>query len=256
MSQPTVPHTLPVSLAAKQVHNENMERLALPLLAASLLATAQDWQATERNRMVTEDIQLRGIHNTAVLQAMRATPRHLFMPEHVRAQAYEDHPVPIGYGQTISQPYIVAYMSERLDVRKQHRVLEIGTGSGYQAAILAQLAGEVFSIEIVPELAKSAAQTLQQLGYSNVHVRGGDGYAGWPDKAPFDRILLTAAPPEIPKTLIDQLKPGGRLLGPVGPTTLNQSIVIIDKAADGTTTTRSVLPVRFVPMVKPGAPRN
>lgn len=233
-----------------------MGRLVLPLFAAALLAPTQDRFAPERNHMVREDIELRGIRDSAVLRAMRATPRHLFMPEPVRAQAYEDHPVPIGYGQTISQPYIVAFMSERLDVRKQHRVLEIGTGSGYQAAILAQLAGEVYSIEIVPELAESATQTLHELGYSNVHVRQGDGYAGWPEKAPFDRILLTAAPPEIPSVLIEQLKPGGRLLGPVGLTTANQSLVIIDKASDGTTTTRSVLPVRFVPMVKPGASRN
>ncbi|HZO53578.1 MAG TPA: protein-L-isoaspartate(D-aspartate) O-methyltransferase [Bryobacteraceae bacterium] len=229
-----------------------MRRIALLLLTAALLAPAQDSSAPERHRMVRDDIELRGIHDKDVLQTMRVTPRHLFMPPRARSQAYEDHPVPIGYGQTISQPYIVAYMTERLAVRKEHRVLEIGTGSGYQAAILAQLAGEVYTIEIVPELAKLATETLKNLDYRNVHVRLGDGYEGWPEKAPFDRILLTASPSEIPAKLIGQLKPGGRLLGPVGSSPLNQSIVIIDKATDGSTTTRSVLPVRFVPMVKPG----
>lgn len=193
----------------------------------------------------------RGIRDEAVLRAMRDTPRHLFTPERYRAQAYEDHPLPIGYGQTISQPYIVAYMSERLDVRREHRVLEIGTGSGYQAAILGQLAGEVYTIEIVPELAMSATETLRRLGYRNVTVREGDGYAGWPEKAPFDRIMLTACPPELPQTLVDQLKPGGRLIGPVGATVMNQNIVIVDKDAQGAATVRTVLPVRFVPMVKP-----
>lgn len=226
----------------------------LLLFLAALAAPVQDRFAAQRNRMVSEDIELRGIHDAAVLKAMRATPRHLFMPENVRAQAYEDRPLPIGHGQTISQPYIVAYMTERLDVRKQHRVLEIGTGSGYQAAILSQLAGEVYSIEIVPELAKRGAETLRGLGYRNVTVREGDGYAGWPEKAPFDRIVLTASPAEIPAALIDQLKPGGRLLGPVGRTVFSQSILIVDKGMDGKTTARSVLPVRFVPMVKP-APR-
>jgi len=220
-------------------------------LVAALTLAAQDPFAAARKRMVIEDIELRGIHDEAVLRAMRATPRHLFMPEHVRDQAYRDHPVPIGYGQTISQPYIVAYMSERLDVRKGHRVLEIGAGSGYQAAILSQLAGEVFTIEIVPELARQSSLTLRQLGYRNVTVREGDGYEGWAEKAPFDRILLTACPPELPAKLVEQLKPGGRLLGPVGSSVLNQNIVIVDKDAAGNTTTRSVLPVRFVPMVKP-----
>jgi protein-L-isoaspartate(D-aspartate) O-methyltransferase len=201
--------------------------------------------------MVRDDMAARGIRDEAVLRAMRDTPRHLFTPERYRAQAYEDHPLPIGYGQTISQPYIVAYMSERLDVRREHRVLEIGTGSGYQAAILGQLAGEVYTIEIVPELAMSAAETLRRLGYRNVTVREGDGYAGWPEKAPFDRIILTACPPELPQTLVDQLKPGGRLIGPVGATVMNQNIVIVDKDAQGATTVRTVLPVRFVPMVKP-----
>jgi len=164
--------------------------------------------------------------------------------------AYEDYPVLIGYGQTISQPYIVAFMTELLDVRKEHRVLEIGTGSGYQAAILSQLAKEVYTVEIVPQLAMSAADTLKRLGYKNVLVREGDGYHGWPEKAPFDRIILTAAPPELPQIVVNQLKPGGRLLAPLGHA-INQQITLVEKAVDGKITTRSLLPVRFVPMVKP-----
>lgn len=221
------------------------------LLAAARLA-GQEPYAAGRARMVRDDIAGRGIRDEAVLRAMRETPRHLFTPERYQAQAYADHPLPIGYGQTISQPYIVAYMSERLEVRPEHRVLEIGTGSGYQAAILGQLAGEVYTIEIVPELAHSATETLRRLGYRNVFVRQGDGYQGWPEKAPFDRIMLTACPRELPQTLVDQLKPGGRLIGPVGATVLSQNIVIVDKDAAGATTVRTVLPVRFVPMVKPG----
>ena len=204
--------------------------------------------------MVREQIASRGIKNADVLKAMRAVPRHLFVPPGVRSQAYEDRPVPIGYGQTISQPYIVAYMSDVLEVRPDHRVLEIGTGSGYQAAILSTLAREVYSIEIVPQLAKSSAETLNKLGYKNVTVHGGDGYKGWPEKAPFDRILLTAAPPEVPSALIEQLKPDGILLAPVGKSPLDQEIVRVSKAADGKITRRALLPVRFVPMVKPPAP--
>jgi len=227
-------------------------RSSLLLLLAAAQVAGQESYTAGRARMVREDIAGRGIRDEAVLRAMRETPRHLFTPERYRAQAYADHPLPIGYGQTISQPYIVAYMSERLEVRPGDRVLEIGTGSGYQAAILGQLAGEVYTIEIVPELARSATETLRRLGYRNVHVREGDGYRGWPEEAPFDRIMLTACPRELPQTLVDQLKPGGRLIGPVGATVLSQNIVIVDKDAAGATTVRTVLPVRFVPMVKPG----
>ncbi len=224
------------------------------MFCAALICGAQDQFAAQREGMVREQIASRGIKNAEVLKAMRAVPRHLFMPPDVRSYAYEDRPVPIGYGQTISQPYIVAFMSEALEVRPDHRVLEIGTGSGYQAAILSALTREVYSIEIVPQLAKSSAETLRQLGYKNVMVRGGDGYKGWPEKAPFDRILLTAAPPEVPSALMDQLKPGGILLAPVGKSTLEQEIVRVSKAADGKITHRSLLPVRFVPMVKSPAP--
>jgi protein-L-isoaspartate(D-aspartate) O-methyltransferase len=226
------------------------------LIGAALFSCAEHSEESfeaQRERMVREQIASRGIRNPAVLNAMRSTPRHLFVPAGVRAEAYADHPIPIGYGQTISQPYIVAFMTEALDVRKKDRVLEIGTGSGYQAAILSTLASEVYTIEIVGQLAKSAAETLRQLGYKNVFVREGNGYEGWPQKAPFDRIILTAAPPEIPQTLVDQLKPGGKLLAPVPASPFEEQIVILNKAADGKITTRSLLPVRFVPMVKPPA---
>lgn len=201
--------------------------------------------------MVEQQLEARGIRSKAVLEAMRATPRHLYMPPEVRSEAYEDRPVPIGYGQTISQPYIVAFMTDALEVERGHRVLEIGTGSGYQAAVLARLAGEVYSVEIVPELARRAAETLALQGHRNVQVREGDGYRGWPEKAPFDRIMLTAAPPEIPQALIDQLKPGGRLVAPVGEMGMNQELILLTKSASGAVTRRSILPVRFVPMVKP-----
>jgi protein-L-isoaspartate(D-aspartate) O-methyltransferase len=198
--------------------------------------------------MVRDQIEARGVSNPEVLAAMRRVPRELFVPADGRPEAHQDHPISIGYGQTISQPYIVAVMTELLDPKKSHRVLEIGTGSGYQAAVLSGLVGELYSIEIVPELARSAAETLRRLGFRNVTVREGDGYQGWPDKAPFDRIILTAAPPEIPQVLLDELKPGGRLVAPVGVGV--QNLVVVQKAADGRTTTRTVLPVRFVPMLK------
>jgi protein-L-isoaspartate(D-aspartate) O-methyltransferase len=172
------------------------------------------------------------------------------MPPGVRAFAYKDQPVPIGYGQTMSQPYIVAFMTEALDMTKAHRVLEIGTGSGYQAAILSSLAKEVYTIEIVEQLAQSASAVLNRLGYHNVVVRHGDGHRGWPDKAPFDRIVLTAAPPELPITLIDQLKPGGKLLAPVGDQSTVQELTLVEKTMDGKITSRALLPVRFVPMIK------
>jgi len=200
--------------------------------------------------MVQQQIEPRDVRNPAVLQAMRSVPRHLFMPEGVRDMAYEDHPVPIGYGQTISQPYIVAVMTELLEPGKDHRVLEIGTGSGYQAAVLAGLVKHVYSIEIVPELARSASATLAHLGYRNVTVRHGDGYKGWPEEAPFDRIIVTAAPPEIPQALLDQLRPGGKLVAPVGSTVWGQDLVVVDKTAQGKLRRRSVFPVMFVPMVK------
>jgi len=221
-------------------------------LAAALVSGAQDQPCyAQRTRMVSEQIAVRGIKNPDVLKAMRETPREQFIPPAVQELAYEDRPVPIGYGQTISQPYIVALMTEMLDIKTDQRVLEIGTGSGYQAAILSSLAKEVYTIEIVTELAKSASLRLNRLGYKNVSVREGDGYKGWPEKAPFERIILTAAPTELPKALTDQLKPGGKLLAPIGHHSSVQELRVVEKTADGKITSRPVLPVRFVPMVKP-----
>jgi protein-L-isoaspartate(D-aspartate) O-methyltransferase len=176
---------------------------------------------------------------------MRTVPRELFVREGDQPDAYGDHPLPIGFGQTISQPSLVGLMTELLDPKKDHRVLEIGTGSGYQAAILSRLVSHVYTIEVVPELARSAVQRLANLGFLNVTVAEGDGYSGYPSEAPFDRIILTAAPPEIPEVLIDELNPTGILVSPVGVET--QNLVVLEKTAGGITT-RSVMPVSFVPM--------
>ncbi|MGD0579611.1 MAG: protein-L-isoaspartate(D-aspartate) O-methyltransferase [Bryobacteraceae bacterium] len=200
-----------------------------------------------RNKMVREQIEARGVRHVGVLRAMRETPRHLFVPESQRNHAYMDCPLAIGHGQTISQPYIVGSMSELLDPQPRDRVLEIGTGSGYQAAILSQLAQQVYSIEIVEPLAIAAAELLQRLGYRNVTVRCGNGWLGWPEQAPFDRIILTAAPPDVPPALIQQLRPGGRLVAPVGDEW--QELVVIDKDASGKIHSRNEYPVMFVPMV-------
>ena len=200
--------------------------------------------------MVREQIAARDVADERVLVAMRSVPRHLFVPDEAVGEAYSDYPLSIGSGQTISQPYIVAYMSELLDVVETHKVLEIGTGSGYQAAVLSLLAGSVYSIEIMEELGRAAASRLQQLGYENVEVRIGNGYLGWPEEAPFDRIMLTAAPEVIPPALIEQLSPGGRLVAPVGPVYSAQELVVVDKDASGKVESRAVLPVRFVPMVE------
>lgn len=216
-------------------------------LLAALPARVEDPYQRQREAMVRDQIEARGIKNPDVLRVMRMTPRHEFVPEEIRPSAYEDRPQPIGYGQTISQPYIVAFMTEALDVDKSHKVLEIGSGSGYQAAVLAPLARHVYTIEIVPELAAWAKEKLAR--YKNVTVRLGDGYKGWPEEAPFDRIMLTAAPPEIPQTLLDQLKPGGKLLAPVGRSPWSQELVLAEKTKDGKIRRRSILPVMFVPMV-------
>jgi len=213
----------------------------------SLLAQAPDPFSIAREKMVKEQIEARGIGDAAVLGAMRATPRHLFVPASLQSNAYEDHPLPIGHGATISQPYVVAWMTELLQPAKTDRVLEIGTGSGYQAAVLSQLARSVYTIEIVPELARSSAKRLAALGYRNVAVREGDGYQGWPEKAPFERIILTAAPKEIPQALLDQLAPGGRLVAPVG-TGFDQTLRVVDKDRNGAMHSRSVGSVVFVPM--------
>lgn len=195
--------------------------------------------------MVTDQLIARGIHDARVLEAMREVPRHAFVPEELRAFAYSDQPLPIGYEQTISQPYIVAAMSELAQIGPEDRVLEIGTGSGYQAAVLARLAREVYSIEILAPLAERARATLRQLGIDNVSVRAGDGYQGWPDKAPFAAILVTAAPPAVPAPLKEQLALSGRLVIPVG--TGEQELRVITRHEHGFEE-RSVLAVRFVPM--------
>ena len=220
------------------------------LLLAFLFAQSQEPFAGERQRMVRDQIERRGIRNARLLRAMREVPRHWFVPHSLWSEAYDDHPLAIGLGQTISQPFIVARMTDLLDLDRRHKVLEIGTGSGYQAAILSELVEHVYTIEIVAPLARDAEILLRKLGYKNVTVRLGDGYQGWPEKAPFDRILLTAAPPEIPRALTDQLAPGGKLLGPVGPDPNSQYLLMIDKGADGKLTRRALDPVRFVPMVR------
>jgi protein-L-isoaspartate(D-aspartate) O-methyltransferase len=195
-----------------------------------------------------EHIEKRGIHDAGVLRAIHAVPRQEFVPKDLIRFAYEDRPLGIGYGATISQPYIVAAMTQLLEIRNHHRVLEIGTGSGYQAAVLAELAGRVYSVELILELARTAAEKLWRLGYRNVAVRHGDGYQGWPEHAPYDRIVLTAAPPELPAALIHQLAPGGRLVAPVGDNQ-DQQLIVIEKAANGAIHRRIVFPVLFVPMV-------
>lgn len=205
----------------------------------------KDPTASRRRDMIDEQIRARGIADGKVLSAMSDVPRHLFVPEAVRGQAYEDYPLPIGEQQTISQPYIVALMTSLLGLEGGEKVLEIGTGSGYQAAVLSKIAGEVYSIEILRPLSESARKTLGGLGYSNIHLRVGDGYAGWPDAAPFDGILVTAAPEKIPQPLIDQLKVGGKLVIPVG--SYFQDLMVLTKTANGLEK-KNVIPVRFVPM--------
>jgi protein-L-isoaspartate(D-aspartate) O-methyltransferase len=199
----------------------------------------------QRRRMVERQIRDRGIKNQAVLEAMMKVPRHRFVTAEYVTSAYEDHPLPIGQGQTISQPYIVAYMTEAAEISDNEKVLEIGTGSGYQAAILGELAKEVYTIEIIPELAERARRTLGDLGYKNVHVKTGNGYEGWAEYAPYDGIVVTAAPDEVPKALIDQLAMNGKMVIPVGA--WNQEMMIITKTAEGIIEKRT-LPVRFVPM--------
>lgn len=202
-----------------------------------------------RERMVERQIERRGVTDTRVLDAMRKVPRHLFVPESDRHLAYGDFPVPIGKGQTISQPYIVAFMTEALRLKPEDRVLEIGTGSGYQAAILAEVAAEVYTVEIIPELGKRAEELLKQLGYGNVHVRIGDGYQGWADNAPYDAVIVTCAPDAVPAALVDQLAEGGRMIIPVGRSGDVQELVLGVKKG-GVFEKRDILAVRFVPMVK------
>jgi protein-L-isoaspartate(D-aspartate) O-methyltransferase len=207
--------------------------------------TSEDEFKDQRLQMVDRQIRARGINNPAVLNAMKKVPRHRFVSAEYATSAYEDFPLPIGHGQTISQPYIVAYMTEAAEISDHDKVLEIGTGSGYQAAILGELAKEVYTIEIIPELAEQARRTLDELGYKNVTVKAGNGYEGWAEHAPFDAILVTAAPDEVPQALIDQLAMNGKLIIPVGAG--DQEMTIITKTAGGVIEKRTI-PVRFVPM--------
>ena len=204
-----------------------------------------DEYAAAREQMVREQIEARGVRDARVLAAMRKVPRHLFVPPEEQEEAYIDYPLPIGHAQTISQPYIVAYMTEALELKPRDRVLEIGTGSGYQAAILAELVAEVYSIEIVEPLAKEAEARLRRLGYSNVQVRAGDGYRGWSEAAPFDAIIVTAAPGHVPQPLVDQLREGGRMVLPLGQ--WDQDLVRLRRTHQGILR-EVLLPVRFVPM--------
>ncbi|MCZ6596603.1 MAG: protein-L-isoaspartate(D-aspartate) O-methyltransferase [Planctomycetota bacterium] len=199
----------------------------------------------EREMMVEDQLVARRITDPAVLAAARSVPRHLFVPDEVAHLAYEDRPLPIGYGQTISQPFVVAFMTEALRLEPDDKVLEVGTGSGYQAAVLAEIVGDVFTIEIVEELADRAAATLRSLEVHNVHVRAGDGYRGWPEEAPFDAIMVTAAPDHVPEPLMGQLRVGGRLVLPVGE--FRQNLKLIVRTEDGYEE-EDILPVRFVPM--------
>jgi len=216
------------------------------IIMSGCVVPQTDKYETLRHKMVETQIRNRGINNAAVLDAMKTVPRHLFIPENYRDEAYNDYPLPIGYGQTISQPYIVAYMTEAVRPASNKKVLEIGTGSGYQAAILAEIVDKVYTIEIVPELAKESAERLKNLGYENVICKYGDGYQGWSEYAPFDIIVVTAAPENIPQPLIDQLAEGGRLIIPVGAPGAVQELVLVIKK-NGKTETRRLSFVRFVP---------
>jgi protein-L-isoaspartate(D-aspartate) O-methyltransferase len=216
--------------------------------APSPASAGTDAYALARQRMVAEQLVRPGrdIKDARVVAAMGRVPRHEFVPERLRADAYTDHPVAIGHGQTISQPYIVAFMTEQLEPRSTDRMLEVGTGSGYQAAVLAGLVAQVYTIEIIEELAQRAAADLKRLGYTNAHVRAGDGYQGWGEAAPFDAIIVTCAPTRVPQPLIDQLKDGGRIIIPVGPAR-RQDLVLLRKRG-GKLEQHAVLPVSFVPM--------
>ena len=244
-------HAAPVCFALSAV-------LFLLAPARSLAAdtAALDRYAAARQRMVEEQLASpdRNITNRHVLAAMGRVPRHELVPTDMRPGAYADHPLPIGHGQTISQPFIVAFMTEKLDPKPADRVLEIGTGSGYQAAVLSELVARVYTIEIVEPLARRAQADLKRLGYTNVAVRAGDGYKGWAETAPFDAVIVTCAPDHVPQPLVDQLREGGRMIIPVGPAS-DQSLYLLQKKG-GKVERRAVLPVRFVPMTGDKAGRK
>ncbi|MDG5800071.1 protein-L-isoaspartate(D-aspartate) O-methyltransferase [Marinilabiliaceae bacterium ANBcel2] len=226
-----------------------------PLLTLTFIAfmglkcesTAQEYEEV-RKQMVEQQIESRGIESQKVLNAMKAVPRHKFVPFDMERFAYLDRPLPIGFDQTISQPYIVAFMSEQINPKPGMKVLEIGTGSGYQAAILAEIGCEVYTIELIPELAQSAEKVIKELNYDNVKVMAGNGYLGWPEHSPFDAIVVTAAPEEIPPKLVEQLAEGGIMIVPVGPVNSLQYLKLLEKK-DGKIKTDKLMPVRFVPMI-------
>ncbi len=225
--------------------------LLLIFLIQNLVGQVENWER-KASIMVDSQIMARGVKDEKVLEVMRKTPRHEFIPNEQQPYAYKDYPLPIGYEQTISQPYIVGLMTSLLELKGHEKVLEIGTGSGYQAAVLSPLCKEVFTIEIVQELAVRSKAALARLDYDNIHVKWGDGYQGWPNEAPFDAVIVTAAPPELPPKLFEQLKVGGRLVIPVG--SIWQELWVITKLQGGIMDKESVIPVRFVPMVHPDKP--
>lgn len=215
-------------------------------ISMGLIALMSDRSQVMREKMVEFQIEMRGVKDPLVLQAMRKVPRHLFLPASQKDSAYDDVPLPIGFGQTISQPYIVAYMTECLNLQKGQRFLEVGTGSGYQAAVLAEIVDTVYTIEIIPELGKRASERLSAMGYKNINVKIGDGYEGWKEHAPFDGIMVTAGAESIPPPLIEQLKDGGRMVIPVGSPYLVQNLILLEKHGK-TVLKRNLIPVRFVP---------
>jgi protein-L-isoaspartate(D-aspartate) O-methyltransferase len=229
--------------------------LAITHLAACGVSAQEQERSEEpqygsRRESMVRLIEGYGVRDKATLDAMRTVPRHEFVPKEYEGRAYGDHPLPIGHGQTISQPYIVAYMTEILNPRVGMKVLEVGTGSGYQAAVLAALGCDVYTMEIFGALANSARARLERLGYDNATVRHADGHYGWPDHAPFDAVIVTAAAGQIPPALVEQLKPGGRMVIPVGSVYGIQSLILVEKDIEGEVTTRNLLPVRFVPMLE------
>jgi protein-L-isoaspartate(D-aspartate) O-methyltransferase len=228
-----------------------MNKLIFLLVLMCLLSalSGEDKYEEQRNRMVSKQIKARGITDAATLAAMRKVPRHKFVPALLHVSAYSDRPLPIGSGQTISQPYIVAYMTEIIAPKKEDKVLEIGTGSGYQAAVLAEIADSVYTIEIIPKLAQRAQEVLAELNYSNVVVKNADGYYGWEKFAPFDAIVVTAAAEHIPPPLIEQLKEGGKMIIPVGSPFMTQQLILLTKK-NGEITTQTLFPVRFVPLTR------
>ncbi len=254
MAQSQLLHWIPVSIAAffpaispQAYPHAESDTDAVPTAGAEDEGVSEEAiHDLRRALMVTHHIQARGIEDPRVLEVMGRVPRQKFVPDALSDQAYDDRPLAIGHGQTISQPYIVALMTELVRPEPGDRALDIGTGSGYQAAILAELTNQVYGIEILPELAVEGAERLKRLGYENVEVRQGDGYRGWPEHAPFDCIIVAAAPDHVPQPLVDQLAPGGRMVIPVGDQF--QHLILVEKAQDGSVMERRAVPVRFVPM--------